>query len=448
MLNGSLQVGQKGIVKDMSGRDRTSGTSLNRRSVLRGLARTGAGIAGTAMASRAWSQEDPLLQALIQKQQGNFEHGFDSASRTIHMPKSSLPTLSPDTVATTERAIGQYQGIVAQGGWTTVPNLKGLGLGKRHPGVAQLRQRLSVAGDIAANAGLSDVYDSYVEAAVRRFQARHGISVDGIVREQTMAALNIPADVRLSQLKTNLVRLRGLSGKLAGRYVVCNIPAAEIEAIESNVAVSRHVAVVGKPDRPSPEINSRIVEVNFNPYWTVPVSIVRRDLIPKMQEEPDYLVKNHIRIFDPRSNELQPSQINWYSEEAVNYRFKQDPGDFNSLGAIRINFPNTHQVYMHDTPQKNLFGEDFRFHSSGCVRVQNVRELVNWLLTDTKGWSRQEIDAVIKDGERKDARLGKPVPLHWIYVTAWATGDGVVQFRDDIYARDGLGRPAAVSQRG
>ena len=124
-----------------------------------------------------------------------------------------------------------------------------------------------------------------------RFQARHGIGVDGVVREQTVKALNIPAPVRLAQLRTNLVRLRSLSGNLSERFVTCNIPAAQIEAIENGIAVSRHVTVVGKPDRPSPDIQSRIVEVNFNPYWTVPVSIVRRDLIPKMQAEPDYLTK-------------------------------------------------------------------------------------------------------------------------------------------------------------
>ena len=156
--------------------------------------------------------------------------------------------------------------------------------------------------------------------------------------------------MRLNQLKTNLVRLRSFSGNLGPRFVVCNIPAAQIEAIENGVAVTRHTAVVGKPDRPSPDIQSRIVEVNFNPFWTVPVSIVRRDLIPKMQEEPDYLTKQRIRILDPRGNELPPEQINWYSDEAVNYMFKQDPGDFNSLGAIRINFPSAHGVYMHDTP--------------------------------------------------------------------------------------------------
>ena len=165
-------------------------------------------------------------------------------------------------------------------------------------------------------------------------------------------------------------------GDLGPRYVLANIPAARIEAIENGVAVSRHTAVVGKPDRPSPEINSKIVQINFNPYWTVPPSIVQKDLIPKMQDQPDYLTKNHIRIFDSQQKELQPSQINWYSEDATHYSFKQDPGSTNSLGSIRINFPSAFGVYMHDTPLKNLFGEDFRFHSSGCMRVQNVRQLV------------------------------------------------------------------------
>ena len=229
-----------------------------------------------------------------------------------------------------------------------------------------------------------------------------------------------------------------MSTNLSPRYVVCNIPAARIEAIENGVAVSRHTAVVGKPDRPSPEINSKIIQVNFNPYWTVPASIVQKDLIPKMQDQPDYLTSNHIRIFDARHKELQPSQINWYSEDATHYSFKQDPGSFNSLGSIRINFPSQYGVYMHDTPLKNLFGDDFRFHSSGCVRVQNVRQLVAWLLEGMKGWSLEDIDRVIKSGEQKTAQLTKQVPLHWVYITGWATPDGVVQFREDIYGKDNV----------
>ena len=415
---------------------------VSRRAVLKAAAAAG----GSALGARVAFGQDALLQALIdQTQRGDFGQGFDSASRTIAMPKATLPTLSPATVEHTGQAIAQYEAIVARGGWPEVPKIDRLRLGARNPNVVALRQRLSAVGDLDPSAGVSDVYDLFVDAAVRRFQARHGLAVDGNIRELTYKALNVPAQVRLAQLRTNVVRLRSMGGKLGDRFVMCNIPAAHIEAIEGGVAVSRHTAVVGKPDRASPDINSRIVEINFNPYWTVPVSIVRRDLIPKMQAEPDYLEKNLIRIFDPKGNELTPSQINWYSEEAVNYRFKQDPGDLNSMGTIRINFPSAHGVYMHDTPSKNLFGEDFRFHSSGCVRVQNVRELVNWLLVETPGWSRNDIDQVIKSGERKDAKVAKPVPLYWVYVTAWATPDGVVQFRDDIYNRDGLG-PIAGSR--
>ena len=424
--------------------------AVNRRRVLRQLAGGVAFFGGTALVRSALGQsaQDATLRALIQQnQQNEFGQGFDNASRTILMPKSSLPTLAPSTAQATEQIIAKYEAIVARGGWPQVPPTERLRLGNRHASVAALRQRLAAAGDLDAASGNSDIFDSYVDAAVRRFQARHGITVDGIVREQTFKALNVPADVRLAQLKTNVTRLRALSGNLGPRYVVCNIPAAQIEAIENGACVSRHIGVVGKPDRPSPEINSRITEVNFNPYWTVPVSIVRRDLIPKMQSEPDYLTKNHIRIFDRKNRELQPTEVNWETDEAVHYQFKQDPGELNSLGAIKINFPNPHQVYMHDTPLKNLFGEDMRFHSSGCVRIQNVRELVHWLLAETVGWPRVEIDRVIKSGDRKDAKLAKPVPLYWVYVTAWATADGVVQFRDDIYGRDGLG-PVANSVPG
>ncbi|MBI5111114.1 MAG: L,D-transpeptidase family protein [Rhodovulum sp.] len=426
-----------------SARERGGGDrpGLDRRAVVRGLATTVATIAALGSA-RA---EDEVLEQLMQQSQGrNFGQGFDSASRTILMPKATLPTLDPSTAQTTEQVIPRYEEIVGRGGWPEMPTVERLRLGNRHPAVPLLRQRLAISGDLdAVVAGSGDVYDSYVEAAVRRFQARHGLTVDGVVRRQTLKALNVPAQVRLAQLRINVVRLRTLSNNLGTKLVVANIPAAQIEAIENGVVVSRHVAVAGKPDRASPDLQTRIVEVNFNPYWTVPASIVRKDLIPRMQEEPDYLTKNRIRVFDARGNEVPPGQINWHSNEAVGYRFKQDPGDFNSLGSMRINFPSQHGVYMHDTPSKTMFGEDFRFHSSGCMRVQNVRELVVWLLSDTPGWSRAEIDAVIKSGERKDARLATAVPLYWVYVTAWATPDGVVQFRDDIYSRDGLAASTA-----
>jgi L,D-transpeptidase YcbB len=414
---------------------------ISRRTLLAGTASLAAGTLARRSSAAEGQTADQMLQELIQENQdSSLDSGFDNASRKVKLPKKTLPTLSPSTAQTTEESIAKYEAINAAGGWPEVSAVAdGLHVGAKSAAVPALRQRLVVAGDLELNSGEPEVFDSYVDAALRRFQVRHGLHPDGVIHEATLRALNVPADVRVSQLKINAGRLKSLTGNLGYRYVVANIPAAQIEAIENGVAVTRHTAVAGKPDRPSPDINSKIIQINFNPFWTVPVSIVRKDLIPKMQAEPDYLTKNHIRIYDSKNNEQPPSQIDWYSTEAVNYKFKQDAGNFNSLGSIRINFPSQYGVYMHDTPAKNLFGEDFRFASSGCMRVQNVRELVYWILQETPGWSRAEVDEVINSGERKDAKVAKPVPLYWVYITAWATPDGVVQFRDDIYNRDGFG---------
>jgi murein L,D-transpeptidase YcbB/YkuD len=432
--------GKSAMKKTTSGSRDRSRKGVDRRFFLKHFA----GVAAlTGALVRGAGAEDAALDALIEDgRHGQLGQDFDQASRTIHMPRPSAPTLSPSTAQLTEQAIQSYDAIVARGGWPQVPQVDELRVGNRHPSVVDLRSRLSVSGDLDTSAVGNDIYDSYVEEAVRRFQARHGLTIDGILRAATLVAMNVPAATRRDQLKVNVERLKTLTTNLGPRYVVVNIPAARVEAIENDVAVSRHTAVVGKPDRPSPDINSKIVQINFNPYWTVPVSIVRKDLIPIMQDKPDYLTQNHIRIYDPSHREVQPSQINWYSEDAVRFTFREDPGDANSLGRIRINFPSAYGVYMHDTPLKNLFGEDFRYDSSGCVRVQNVRQLGGWLLDGIKGWSSDRIDQAIKSGDQVNANLTKPVPLHWVYVTAWSASDGVVQFREDIYSRDGLGAPA------
>lgn len=395
----------------------------SRRALLRGLA---GAAALTALPSRAFAQS------------AEWAPEFDSASRTITMPRARFATLTGQTVQSIERAMQEYFGIVSRGGWRAVQGPERMRLGRRHAAVVSLRQRLIATADLDQPAGGADIFDSYVEAAVRRFQARHGITADGVVRENTYAALNVPAEVRLRQLETNLVRVRAMSGNLGGRYVVVNIPAAQLEAVEEGVAALRHIAIVGKPERASPVLQAKIVEVNFHPFWTVPASIVKKDLIPLMQKDAEYLTKNKIRIYDPRGRELQPDFVNWQTDEATNYMFRQDPGDLNSMGTIRINMPNPHSVYMHDTPSKNLFGEDQRFHSSGCVRVQNVRELVTWLLQGSGDWSRVKIEGVVKSGERTDAKIAKAVPVYWVYITAWANPDGIVQFRDDVYGHDGL----------
>ncbi|MGO4705403.1 murein L,D-transpeptidase [Microvirga sp. 2MCAF38] len=379
--------------------------------------------------------------------QAEWSQNYEAVSRG-RVQRTSTPMLSHETIAATEEMIQRYRDIAARGGWQPVRGADRLRVGSKGPEVVALRQRLIITGDLDPTAGESPVYDSYVEAGVRRFQARHGLSGTGAMNGVTSAAMNVPADVRMRQLEINLVRLRTYSGNLGNRFVSVNIPAALVETVEGGVVHTRHAAGVGKIDRQSPIMNSKVVEINFNPFWTVPASIIRKDLIPKMQKEPNYLTDNKIRIFNGAGQELSPSQVNWFSDEATRYRFRQDPGgELNSMGFVRINIPNPHGVYMHDTPSKGVFGDDFRFVSSGCVRVQNVRDYIEWLLKDTPGWSREQIDATFKAGSRTDARIASPVNIYWTYITAWATPDGLVQFRDDIYNRDGLGASIPVASR-
>ena len=408
-----------------------------------------AGAATLAAAARpSVGHADDQLDALMgDAQRGDLGQGFDDASRTIHMPKASEPTVSAATVQTTEQAIDRYATIVARGGWPRVPAVTQLRLGDRHPSVNDLRARLVASSDIDPNAVGNDIYDSYVEAAVRRFQARHGLTVDGIIRKETLAALNVPAPVRLAQLKVNVTRLRTLSTNLGPRYVVCNLPAARIEAIDSGAAVSRHTAVVGKPDRPSPEINSKIVEINFNPYWTVPASIVRKDLIPKMQDQPDYLTSNHIRIFDvpPQGAAARGHQLVLGGRDQLHV-----PPGSGQLQLARLDphqlpqsAPGLHARHAAQEFVRRGFPLPFLGLRAGAERARAGG--VAAFRRRAAGRVPRSI-CVIKSGELKTARLANPVPLHWVYVTGWATADGVVQFREDIYGRDGL--PGAQAARG
>jgi murein L,D-transpeptidase YcbB/YkuD len=411
-------------------------SSFSRRSLLGGLSAATMCVAASAVLAAPGGN--------LFGEQAEWAQRYDADAR-LTVPRSTTPILSQQTLAATENAIQQYQRIVANGGWGSLPNTT-LKIGANGQAVVALRRRLVGSGDLDAEAGASPVFDSYVEAGVKRFQARHGLGETGIVSEQTLAAMNVAAEVRLRQLETNLIRLRSFSGNLGRRYVTANIPAAHVETVEDGMVVTHHAAGVGKIDRQSPIMQTKATDINFNPFWTVPASIIRKDLIPKMQKDPNYLTDNKIRVINKDGMEVNPHQINWNSLEAVNYKFRQDPAaDVNSLGFVRINISNPYGVYMHDTPAKGIFGDDFRFVSSGCMRVQNVKDYVTWLLKETPGWSRDKIDEAIRSGERIDAKLAQPVPVYWVYITAWATPEGIAQFRDDIYQKDGFGPVAAVA---
>lgn len=351
------------------------------------------------------------------------------------------PILSYDTVNNLQMAIGQYQPFVERGGWEQVPQeTYGVTMGVARNGVVQLKRRLLSSADMPMVESVDDVMDAPTDAALRRFQARHGLQVNGQVDEATWYALNVPAETRLHQLQLNLLRVQAMAPALADRYVVVNIPAAFIETVEGGMVSKRHTAVVGRIDRQTPILKSRIHQINFNPFWNVPVSIIRRDLIKYMNENPSYLTEQKIRIYDGSGRELQPTEINWQTEEAVNYNFRQDPGPLNSMGNVKINFHNPHAVYLHDTPTKGLFGDNARFYSSGCVRVDQVQDFVGWVLRDTSGWGSGEIGNVFSTGERKDVDVRNPVEIHTTYISAWANRNGVVSFRDDVYEFDMAGK--------
>jgi len=359
-------------------------------------------------------------------------------------PPKGYPTAAKANIAPTKAAVARYEVIVASGGFPLVPDVE-LEHGASDPAVAVLRRRLIRSGDLAADAGTSEHFGSDLDAAVKRFQASNGLAPTGVVDKRTLAALNVPSQVRLAQLKTNLTRLSDLSNIVGKRYVLVNIPAAQIEAVENNAVVQRHSGVVGKPDRPTPLLRSTITDLAFNPMWTLPPTVIKEDLIPKgrdMQKAGgNVLLKFGIDAYEG-GKKLDPESIDWSSSRPLSLSYRQAAGKDNPLGFLKINFANSSSVYMHDSPKESLFGRNFRAASSGCVRVQNIDELATWLLT---GQGTAEQVAHLKEsGQTKMVRLKKPVPLFFVYVTAWATADGVVQFRPDVYLKDGVGEVAAA----
>ncbi|WP_207388354.1 L,D-transpeptidase family protein [Lichenihabitans psoromatis] len=368
------------------------------------------------------------------------------------------PTLTPETFFATAKASERYAAIADAGGWPVIegplsPSSKG------RP-VSTLRLRLAIEGDLNAvghsGAGVNpqespSMFDTRwtpdLTSAVKRFQIRHGLKDNGVVAGATLKALNVSARTRFTELASSAQRLAGRNFSFPERYVVVNLPSASVEAVENGQVVHRYVAVVGNAEHASPEVDAKVVAVNLNPTWTVPTSIIKNEIIPKMQRDPGYLAREKIRVLDNAGNTVNPASIDWKSQRAVNYTLRQDSGKANSLGSIRINMPNKYAVYMHDTPAKHLFGGDYRFLSHGCVRVQGVYDLAAWLLRDSLGapdglWSREAIEARIADGQHEEVRLKQAVPVSWVYLTGWANGDGVANFRDDVYGIDTVGAPA------
>ena len=351
--------------------------------------------------------------------------------------RMSVPFVSDAAIAALQQGIARYQRIVATGGWPAVPSRTTLRPGDAGSEIVAIRRQLALSGDLD-NDSRSGRYDSEFQDGLARFQIRNGLRVSGFVDSRTIAALNVSARERLQQLATNLARVKSLMKiNKAPRYVLVNVPAYMLQAIDRGTVGLESNVVVGKPTRATPKVSARIVEVNFYPTWTVPKSIAKADLIPKLRKDPSYFVNEHFSVI-AKSRAIDPMAIDWNATGAVNYRFVQDPGTFNALGVVRINMPNKHSVYMHDTPLKRLFGQSLRAFSSGCVRVQQVFDLVAWLLGPQK-WTLEKVQAAVDNGKSINVKLSRAVPVHFVYLTAFVSDNGVVQFRPDIYGRDAPG---------
>lgn len=337
-------------------------------------------------------------------------------------------------------AIARYEQIEQRGGWQPIPGTRMIRPGDDDERVVQARRRLAVTGDLKSGSSNSFNFDPELEAAVRRFQERHGLRVSGRIDAPTIQAMNVPARVRIEQLRLNQRRIDELIGqRVEDRYVLVNVPAFQLEAVYQNVVELRHRVIAGKPERQTPQVKAHIKALNFFPYWRVPESVAQLDLIPRLQKEPDYLQKEQIRVLTGAYNgpEVDATVIDWRQVDPKQIRFRQDPGPQNALGLVRLDMPNEHGVYMHDTPMKPLFGQRARAFSAGCVRVQDVFALAAWVARDEPGMDRQKIDEILSSGTAADVNLKFPMPVYFTYISAWAEQDGRVEFRPDIYGRDG-----------
>jgi murein L,D-transpeptidase YcbB/YkuD len=349
---------------------------------------------------------------------------------------SHEPTFDEGTAQRIKEAALSYSDLAVRGGWPVIPVDAKFALGAAGPNDDLLRRRLLISGDLAADKS-SGPFDEVVAESVMRFQSRHGLAPTGTVNPRTLAALNISVQKRIKQLEASLERLENMNFQFGQRYVVVNLPAAFAEAVENDKVVRRYRVIVGKTEKPSPTLTAEITSVNINPTWTVPSSISKTEISAHMRKDPTYLSRMHMEVLDGHDTPIDARSVDWSGTRAPNFTVRQQSGTWNALGAVKIDMPNPYSVYMHDTNQRNLFSDDYRFDSHGCSRVDNVRDLAAWLLQEEMPkWNRAAIDAAIATGQREDIVLPKKVPVAWIYLTAWMTKDQTIQFRNDIYDQD------------
>jgi L,D-transpeptidase YcbB len=327
--------------------------------------------------------------------------------------------------------------------WPLVAAGPKMQIGDRHDRVAMLRARL--AAEPSPQPGLvtgeTDLFDKNLKMAVFDFQSRHGLDVDGIVGPATLAALNTSLKEKVERIRLNLERWRWLPEDLGFRNVQVNIADFQLKAVEQEQTVLEMKIIAGRDYRQTPVFSDRISYMVLNPSWYVPQSIAVKDKLPLIKKNPGYLGQQKIRVYSSLkagANEINPYHIDWGKVTPSNfhYRLRQNPGPNNALGRIKFMFPNRFNVYLHDTPSRELFNKTSRTFSSGCIRIQNPEELAIYLLKDDPRWNQERLRKTLNTMKEQSIRLPSPVPVHLLYWTVFVDKDGVVQFRNDIYGRD------------
>lgn len=340
--------------------------------------------------------------------------------------------------------LGNYRTIAAQGGWSRVPDGEVLKPGASQARVAALARRLVEAGLLEpteAPLGEIPLYEGAIVTAVETFQQRHGLVVDGVVGPGTLAALNVPIESRIASMELNLERRRWMKNDFGETYVFVNLADFELKVVKGEKTVHTARIVIGKPYHRTPVFSDMMTYMVINPYWHVPPSIARNELLPKLIANPGSLRADSIRVLDgwtENAREVDPYSVNWraYQGRSFPFKLRQDPGNGNALGRIKFMFPNKFNVYLHDTPSKSLFSRTVRSFSHGCMRVQDPVDLASVLLADDPNWTAASIRSAIDGRRKRIVKLKSPIPVHVSYLTAWVNKDGSVHFRDDIYGRD------------
>jgi L,D-transpeptidase YcbB len=332
-------------------------------------------------------------------------------------------------------ALEALHGQKEKGGWPAVPALSKPGASG--PAVAALRQRLAMSGHLAGDAAAGDAYDGAVEAAVKSFQELHGIKATGVVDQATLAALNVPLDARIRQVALNLQRWRWMPEDLGARHFMVNIPNFHVYAREQGKTVMDIRVVVGKLGNNTPLFSDEMESVVFSPYWNIPDSIAQGETLPAIARDPNYLARQNIEIVRTSGETVGAAEVDWNDPEALKgYAFRQRPGAGNALGHVKFLFPNTHNVYLHDTPADNLFGKPTRAFSHGCIRVEEPEQLAKYVLRGYPEWDEQAIGTAMHSGVEKHVRLTEKIPVHIVYFTSWVDENGGLHFKPDIYGYD------------